>query len=214
MKFNDSPHQRGARFHEDNQNKGHGQDRNSVYQAHLQFALEATQQQKSHRNMLVQPRTSLSGYGSQRLQKFVYFSNLRRISICCCYYQPKQAPENNHRLGAKPNTSASATPDEEERITWPHASKLNDESPLAHAGDLVICKKRRQDRRVGPASPSSQGRASPLSRGSGQQTTRWAQQQGSGGAGGLSPGVKAEAQWAKPVKRMRTDTGKRRHGHM
>ncbi|XP_020261440.1 ATP-dependent helicase BRM isoform X2 [Asparagus officinalis] len=115
---------------------------------------------------------------------------------------------------AKPNTRASATPDEEERITRTHASKLNNESPLAHPGDLVICKKRRQDRRVGPASPSSQGRASPLSRGTGQQTTRWAQQQGSGGAGGLSPGVKAEAQWAKPVKRMRTDTGKRRHGHM
>lgn len=89
-------------------------------------------------------------------------------------------------------------------------------SLLTHPGDLVICKKRRKDRdkssaraRAGPMSPASQGRGSPFSPGA--------------NGGPRSPAVKAsappaqslrsameEVQWARPVKRMRTDTGKRR----
>ena len=163
----------------------------------------------------------------------------------------------------KPNPRGSV-PDEEGRMTRANVSKLHKgsrpdtmsfgrdqaqlEPSLTHPGDLVICKKKRQDRRVGPISPTSQGRAgsgplSPTNAGRlgpaspsttgrsvrattqqkeaahpAQQTMRWThqprQQQSSGGAGGPSPGVEEEVQWAKPVKRMRTDTGKRRPSHL
>lgn len=165
---------------------------------------------------------------------------------------------------SKPNPCGSVPPDEEGRITRANASKFQKgsrqdtgpfsqdqaltEPSLAHPGDLVICKKRRQDRRAGPVSPTSQGRAasgplspstagrlgpaSPSSLGvrgiaqqqeaahPAQQTMRWAhqprqqQQQSSGGAGGPSAGAEEEVQWAKPVKRMRTDAGKRRPSHL
>ncbi|KAG0459147.1 hypothetical protein HPP92_022275 [Vanilla planifolia] len=106
-------------------------------------------------------------------------------------------------------------------------------SLLTHPGDLVICKKKRKDRdksmtkaRMGPLSPVSQGRASPFS----PQTTVRAglgSPVGTIRGGPLSPARKVlahptqnsvgwvhsameEVQWARPVKRMRTDTGKRR----
>lgn len=95
--------------------------------------------------------------------------------------------------------------------------------------------------RAGPLSPSVPGRAvapaSPMSRGglrvpplhnkdthpsqqsihpSGwghQQASQQQQQQVSGGSAGGSPNV-AEVQWAKPAKKLRTDTGKRRPSHL
>lgn len=107
-----------------------------------------------------------------------------------------------------------------------------DDSPLlAHPGDLVICKKKRKDREksvvktrtgsTGPVSPPSMGR-SMKSPGPGlvaketrltQQTNHsqgWANQaaaQSGNGAGG-------SVGWANPVKRLRTDSGKRRPSHL
>ncbi|KAK1364331.1 ATP-dependent helicase BRM [Heracleum sosnowskyi] len=102
---------------------------------------------------------------------------------------------------------------------------------LAHPGELVICKKKRKDREksavksgngsAGPASPVSVG-GNIRSPGSGslskdtrliQQTS---QQQGRSNHppeqsnGSSSGGIG----WANPVKRLRTDTGKRRPSHM
>ncbi|XP_077223667.1 transcription regulatory protein SNF2 isoform X2 [Tasmannia lanceolata] len=104
-----------------------------------------------------------------------------------------------------------------------------DEVPLlAHPGDLIICKKRRNDRdklAVKPrGSPMSPVNPSSIARGPVQKDAKvapqathqhvWAHQptQQAGDAG-KSGGLK-EAQWAKPVKRMRTDTGKRRPSHL
>ncbi|KAB1214347.1 ATP-dependent helicase BRM [Morella rubra] len=106
-----------------------------------------------------------------------------------------------------------------------------EDSPLlTHPGELVICKKKRKDREksvvkprigsVGPVSPSSMGRGlrSP-GPGSVPKDTRltqpmthpqgWANQptppaNGDGGSVG----------WANPVKRLRTDSGKRRPSHL
>ncbi|PKA58794.1 ATP-dependent helicase BRM [Apostasia shenzhenica] len=98
----------------------------------------------------------------------------------------------------------------------------------AHPADLVICKKRRNDRdkqRAGPASPVTPGwvsplpspnqcRASPAMSPSTSRSTRGAPLAHSdANSGGLSPHPK-EIQWAKPVKRMRTDAGKRRPSHL
>lgn len=103
---------------------------------------------------------------------------------------------------------------------------------LAHPADLVICKKRRNDRdkqRVGPSSPvtprwmgppippTHQNRGSPArspitnksARAPFQREAHMVHPDGSG----LSPGLK-EVQWAKPVKKMRTDSGKRRPSHL
>ncbi|XP_027348817.1 ATP-dependent helicase BRM isoform X2 [Abrus precatorius] len=96
-----------------------------------------------------------------------------------------------------------------------------------HPGELVVCKKKRNDREkslvkprtgsVGPVSPPSAMR-SPGS-GSTPKDVRMAQQaphaqgwggqpsQPSNGSGGL-------VGWANPVKRLRTDSGKRRPSHM
>ncbi|KAJ4955280.1 hypothetical protein NE237_012063 [Protea cynaroides] len=116
-----------------------------------------------------------------------------------------------------------------------------DESPmLTHPGELVICKKRRKDRDKGslksktnsPVSPPSVGRGirtpgpgpgpgsimppkdmkvshqSAAQHGWPHQPTQQANAVGGGGGGGGALG------WAKPVKRMRTDTGKRRPSHL
>ncbi|CAN6845184.1 hypothetical protein Bca4012_034640 [Brassica carinata] len=103
-------------------------------------------------------------------------------------------------------------------------SSHTDESPiLAHPGELVICKKKRKDREksgprtrtAGSSSPVSpqamigRGRRSPVS-GSVTRETRLAQatHPNNSGAAGESVG------WANPVKRLRTDSGKRRPSHL
>lgn len=105
---------------------------------------------------------------------------------------------------------------------------------LAHPADLVICKKRRNDRdkqRVGPSSPvtprwmgpplppAHQNRGSPARSPITNKSARAPFQREAhmvhpdGSASGLSPGLN-EVQWAKPVKKMRTDSGKRRPSHI
>ncbi|KAK9103673.1 hypothetical protein Sjap_020927 [Stephania japonica] len=97
-----------------------------------------------------------------------------------------------------------------------------DEMPLVtHPGELVICKKKRNDRdksatksRTGPVSPPNVGRSgrgpmlrdSEMQQPSNQQS--WSQQQTQQVNGGGTLG------WATPVKRMRTDTGKRRRSDL
>eukprot|EP00262_Sarcandra_glabra_P019213 TRINITY_DN7166_c0_g2_i2.p1 TRINITY_DN7166_c0_g2~~TRINITY_DN7166_c0_g2_i2.p1 ORF type:complete len:1406 (-),score=309.05 TRINITY_DN7166_c0_g2_i2:372-4517(-) len=105
-----------------------------------------------------------------------------------------------------------------------------DESPLmTHLGELVICKKKRKDRDklgamkpgTGPTSPPDVVRAvSGLSQKDAkltQQATHphgWPHQLAQQANGGGGAGSLKEAQWAKPVKRMRTDTGRRRPSHL
>lgn len=106
---------------------------------------------------------------------------------------------------------------------------------LTHPGDLVICKKKRKDRekptgkyavgspsssnRIGPLNPGRMGPVSPPATSSGKsartpsqrdQSVRWGQ-----GSSNVDSGVAGigDVQWAKPVKRMRSDTGKRRPSH-
>lgn len=103
-----------------------------------------------------------------------------------------------------------------------------DEAPwLTPPSDLVICKKKRRDRDKVPVKPSAASPLSPMnmSRGvrapvkSHQPTQQqsghphgWAAARQPGGDSGSGPVM--DAQWAKPVKRMRTDTGKRRPSHL
>ncbi|KAK7295103.1 hypothetical protein RJT34_18007 [Clitoria ternatea] len=99
----------------------------------------------------------------------------------------------------------------------------NSPSHLAHPGELVVCKKRRNEREkslvkartgsTGPVSPPSAMR-SPGS-GSTPKDARLAQQGwGVGQQGQHSNGSGGSVGWAKPVKRLRTDSGKRRPSHM
>jgi len=94
-----------------------------------------------------------------------------------------------------------------------------DDSPplLTHPGELVVCKKRRNERekslvksRPGPVSPSmrSPGAGSvPKDVRLTQQTQGWSGQPSSQQPNG-------SVGWANPVKRLRTDSGKRRPSHM
>ncbi|KAI3449203.1 hypothetical protein Pfo_005868 [Paulownia fortunei] len=102
--------------------------------------------------------------------------------------------------------------------------------PFTHPGDLVICKRKRKDREKS-AAKSGNGLAGPLSptglghniksqgsipgtkdRGSSQQSAAqqgWAAlspQQGNSSGGSLG--------WANPVKKLRTDAGRRRPSHL
>ncbi|KAK6918359.1 Glutamine-Leucine-Glutamine, QLQ [Dillenia turbinata] len=103
-----------------------------------------------------------------------------------------------------------------------------DESPLlTHPGELVICKKKRKDREksVVKAGTGSSGPVSPSigrimkSPGSGsipkdaKISQQWSNQspQGTSNSGGMGTG---SVGWANPVKRMRTDAGKRRPSHL
>ncbi|KAK9056168.1 hypothetical protein SSX86_027257 [Deinandra increscens subsp. villosa] len=104
------------------------------------------------------------------------------------------------RFGNK-NTRESMDPQDEPR-------------PLTHPGELVICKKKRKDREKSLVKPgSSTGREirstsqTRLSQSQQVWSNNQSPQQGSGNSGG---GVG----WANPVKRMRTDAGKRRPSHM
>ncbi|XP_061341259.1 ATP-dependent helicase BRM-like isoform X3 [Gastrolobium bilobum] len=90
-----------------------------------------------------------------------------------------------------------------------------DDSPLlTHPGELVVCKKRRNDRekslvrpRTGPVSPSSMV---PVMRSPGPcsvpKDARLTQQSPHGSGGSVG--------WANHVKRLRTDSGKRRPSHI
>ncbi|KAL5572892.1 hypothetical protein UlMin_022489 [Ulmus minor] len=103
----------------------------------------------------------------------------------------------------------------------------DDSQRLAHPGDLVICKKKRKDREksvvkvrtgsAGPVSPPSniRGIRSPGS-GSVAKETRLTQQSGhSQGLANMSAnGSGSSVGWANPVKRLRTDSGKRRPSHL
>lgn len=114
--------------------------------------------------------------------------------------------------------------------------QLLDGAGLMHPSDLVIVKKKRQDRaRSSIGSPSSSGRAGPLSPGNPgrvgpspsprgartpfQRDPHPSQQLmhsagwGDHGGSSSSPGI-GDIQWAKPAKRQRTDSGKRRPSHM
>ncbi|CAN1237239.1 ATP-dependent helicase BRM [Linum grandiflorum] len=96
-----------------------------------------------------------------------------------------------------------------------HQQQLDD-SPL-HPGELVICKKKRKDRdksasktragSSGPGSPPSITMVSPRAmigrEGRSSQSPAW--------TNGASPG---NVGWANPVKRLRTDAGKRRPSHL
>ncbi|KAF5464295.1 hypothetical protein F2P56_014382 [Juglans regia] len=108
-----------------------------------------------------------------------------------------------------------------------------DDPPLlTHPGELVICKKKRKDREksvvkprtgsVGPVSPPSIGRGirSP-GPGSVPKDTRQTQQtmHSQGCANQPGPAQPANGDggsvgWANPVKRLRTDSGKRRPSHI
>ncbi|XP_024987656.1 ATP-dependent helicase BRM-like [Cynara cardunculus var. scolymus] len=99
--------------------------------------------------------------------------------------------------------SRGSIPAKETRFGTRVAPVAQEPRPFTHPGDFVICKKKRKDREksgvvkaAGPVSPVGRGTRSP-----GQ--TRLSQSQTIGQAGG---GVG----WANPVKRMRTDAGKRR----
>lgn len=99
-----------------------------------------------------------------------------------------------------------------------------------HPGELVVCKKKRNDREkslvktrtgsAGPVSPPSMGPAikSPRS-GSNPRDSRPVQQaaQAAGRVGQPSQqpnGSGGSLGWANPVKRLRSDSGKRRPSHM
>lgn len=93
-----------------------------------------------------------------------------------------------------------------------------DEPRLTHPGELVICKKKRKDRAVKPGNRSGGGSVSPTGIGreirSPGQTRLSQSQSQQGWSNNQSPGTGSGVGWANPVKRMRTDAGKRRPSHM
>nr|XP_043621602.1 ATP-dependent helicase BRM [Erigeron canadensis]XP_043621603.1 ATP-dependent helicase BRM [Erigeron canadensis] len=103
------------------------------------------------------------------------------------------------------------------------SNDLQDEQrPFTHPGELVICKKKRKDREKSLAKPGNRSGGSVSPNGIGREVkspgqTRMSQgqhgwpnnqspRQGSGSGNGTG--------WANPVKRMRTDAGKRRPSHL
>ncbi|XP_076956925.1 ATP-dependent helicase BRM-like [Bidens hawaiensis] len=102
-------------------------------------------------------------------------------------------------------------PARETRFGSSSTKAQEDPRTLTHPGELVISKKKRKDREksvrvgngsAGPVSPVGLGTRNPS-----QSQTRPSQSQA---AGQLGNGGGASFGWANPVKRMRTDAGKRR----
>ncbi|KAJ7951159.1 ATP-dependent helicase BRM-like [Quillaja saponaria] len=106
----------------------------------------------------------------------------------------------------------------------------DDSSQLTHPGQLVICKRKRNDRekslvkpRIGSAGPVSPPSLSHAIRtpgpGSISKDARLAQQASHAQGWASQPaqppnGVGGSVGWANPVKRLRTDSGKRRPSHL
>ncbi|KAK7292693.1 hypothetical protein RJT34_15545 [Clitoria ternatea] len=89
---------------------------------------------------------------------------------------------------------------------------------LTHPGELVVCKKRRNEReksmvkpRTGPVSPSNM-RSPPGSKEASRLTQQGSHAQ-QGWVGQPSQQPNGSVGWANPVKRLRTDSGKRRPSH-
>ncbi|KAK7389936.1 hypothetical protein VNO78_25233 [Psophocarpus tetragonolobus] len=98
----------------------------------------------------------------------------------------------------------------------------DDSSLLAHPGELVVCKKRRNDRekslvkpKTCPVSPSGMRSPGPCSVPKDARLTQQASHaQGWAGQSSQPPnGSGGTVGWANPVKRLRTDSGKRRPSH-
>ncbi|WVZ78198.1 hypothetical protein U9M48_025947 [Paspalum notatum var. saurae] len=145
--------------------------------------------------------------------------------------QSSEVPSRPHssRSERDPRHSGSGSKDQ-----------LPDGAGLLHPSDMFIVKKKRQDRaRSSIGSPSSSGRAGPLSpanpgrpgpvpspRGGNRtpfqrdphpsqqsmHSAGWGAHSDHGGSSS-APGI-GDIQWAKPAKRQRTDSGKRRPSHM
>ncbi|XP_052192265.1 ATP-dependent helicase BRM isoform X2 [Diospyros lotus] len=140
---------------------------------------------------------------------------------------PSQKPlSRGPGLSCEDTRNRSHLPPKESR-TGSSSREQDDPRLLTHPGELVICKKKRKDREksaakpgngsAGPVSPPSVGRGTRSSgpgfmakdTRSSQQSQGWSNQpseQINGGSGFIG--------WAKPVKRLRTDAGKRRPSHL
>lgn len=127
-----------------------------------------------------------------------------------------------------PRGSPASTVQRETRLGNNSTRDSTEPTPFTHPGELVINKKKRKDREksaVVKSGSRSGGSVSPttgvgreirspgqtrLSQGHSQSQQGWSNnqspQQGSGNSGGTG--------WANPVKRVRTDTGKRRPSHL
>ncbi|KAJ6803427.1 ATP-dependent helicase BRM-like [Iris pallida] len=150
----------------------------------------------------------------------------------------KSMPRGTDDEEGRPRGYASK-PGKEASFSTPSAGGREQGKPesgslLAHPGDLVTCKKKRKDRekqRAGTTSPSSNlVRIGPLSPPPVAQVA-YVPQSGPGHSGKAACQKDArplqhssipartggssvpEIKWAKPVKRTRTDTGKRRPSH-
>ncbi|KAL6128685.1 hypothetical protein ACLB2K_072040 [Fragaria x ananassa] len=151
---------------------------------------------------------------------------------------PQQKLQQGPIIGSEETRVRSHMPQKESRLGSGSGSSREhyqpDDSPLlAHPGDLVICKKKRKDREktgvktrngpAGPVSPPSMGRSirSPGPN-SVSRETRSTQQASHSQGWANQPSQPAQPAnrgagsvgWANPVKRLRTDSGKRRPSHL
>lgn len=151
---------------------------------------------------------------------------------------PQQKLQRGPIIGSEETRVRSHMPQKESRLGSGSGSSREhyqpDDSPLlAHPGDLVICKKKRKDREktgvktrngpAGPVSPPSMGRGirSPGPN-SVSRETRSTQQASHSQGWANQPSQPAQPAnrgagsvgWANPVKRLRTDSGKRRPSHL
>ncbi|KAL4191446.1 hypothetical protein AMTRI_Chr07g80580 [Amborella trichopoda] len=132
-------------------------------------------------------------------------------------------PTTRHHRGSHPSEDGPKDPrSHPSRPNEPRGPR-DDVASLTHPGDLVICKKKRKDRDKGAVKVRGvQDTCQPLMGQAVRENTMSQNQRqphgwlqlGNKAGGGTSSGGVNELQWAKPVKRLRTDTGKRRPSHI
>lgn len=166
-------------------------------------------------------------------------SGLKRRSATTTEAEQHGPGSGKHSHHASAGEAPSrAKPERDSRHSGPGSRDQSLDSPglPLHPGDLFIAKKKRQDRARtsvgspsssgprGPLSPTNTGRLGPVPSPRGARTpfqrdSHPSQQSMPGwGAhsdrGGSSPPGIGDIHWAKPAKRQRTDTGKRRPSHL
>ncbi|PIN18589.1 Chromatin remodeling complex SWI/SNF [Handroanthus impetiginosus] len=139
---------------------------------------------------------------------------------------PFQKPQSRVPIHTVESTKTRSYVSQKESRVGSSSSQPDNPRPFTHPGDLVICKKKRKDREKSAAKPGN-GSAGPLSptglgrniKSPGSGSISGAAKDGGStqGWGGLSPqgnNSGGPVGWANPVKRMRTDGGRRRPSHL
>nr|GMC91119.1 ATP-dependent helicase BRM [Ipomoea batatas] len=204
----------------------------------LKIAFPETDFREARNSVSFSGPATMTASGSSTRQMLGQNKRNRLVSDAEADAGPTHKPQTRGSLHATEDSKSSRShvSQKEARLGVGSSREQDDPRPLTHPGELVICKKKRKDREKsvmktgnmsgGPVSPTGVSRNAKNSGCVSMMKDSWlnqqgVQQQGQGWANqspqltsGGSSGGGSSVGWANPVKRMRSDAGRRRPSHL